>query len=581
MGKISKLFKGELKKIFLSVGIFFMSAFLILTLTIAPKFFDPVSQEDITNITTISSSSVKQSYNSFIQEKSNIESSKNNVEQIYSDLINNNEDFKAILVTKSETIYNLRQNLNGYIKTGTNAQKLNCINNMLTALEEYKTLYNNYLNEHYLPLILVTENLDFDIQFELENLTRILNKSGDKNSADYYIQINNELENYGSAYNLNKFSNAIKNLAYSSASLTELQNNYKNKHDDYKAELLNDIEGLYNEANTDNEFNISYTNISKIKELEYNYLSVDFNYTRILEDGLLIETSKKYSDAELSSYLKFEDFNSYKINENYTKYVYLYNNNMKNSDYANVFAFNSSSSPTSSTFDYMYFTLELSSVLIILFTVIIGANIISKEYSEGTIKLLLIRPFSRNKIVYAKVLTTLFFGFIFVLIATVVSLITGCILFQGISLTESVLLIINSNLTLVVPIWLEFLMYLGCLLIKIWIYTLLAIAISVLFKSNILSVCLSAGIYILNLVVTFIAKGASWLKYNIFASLDLFKYFGGSFQINSLTNENLNNLLTSHVFAGTSILLPIIIICSMALVLNLIIFTVFKNRDLN
>ena len=47
----------------------------------------------------------------------------------------------------------------------------------------------------------------------------------------------------------------------------------------------------------------------------------------------------------------------------------------------------------------MYFTLEIASFLIIAFTVVIGAGMIAKEYSDGTIKLLAIRPFNRNKIV--------------------------------------------------------------------------------------------------------------------------------------------------------------------------------------
>ena len=582
MGKISKLFKGELKKIFLSVGIFLMSAFLILALTISPKFFNPSEQQNITTTTSINSSTVKNSYTSFLDEKNNLNSITTEIESVYQNFIDFNQDFKQSLLDKSSEIFELRRLLNSYITTGTNAQKSTCLDNLIAKVDEYKSTYNDFLNEHYLPFILVTEDLDFDIEFELETLEKILNKTGDKNSDEFYIEINNALENYGSAYNLMEYTKNIKNLVYSNENLTNIINTYKGKNNDFKSENLTEINNMYNLALEDESYNKSTENIEKIKDLEYAYLSVDFNYSKILEDKLLLEVSKNYSDAEISQFLKFEDFNTYKINEDCTKYVYLYDNKLNNSNFASVFAFNSLSSPSSKTFDYMYFTLELSSFIIILFTVVIGANIISKEYSEGTIKLLLIRPFSRNKIVFAKVLATLFFGFLFVLITTIVSLITGCILFHGISLTDSVLLIINSSVTLVVPIWLEFLMYLASLLIKIWVYALLAIAISILFKSNILSVCLSAGIYILNLIVIFVAKGAGWLRYNIFASLDLFKYFGGSFQTNTITaNQNLNSLLTSHVFAGTTIWLPIIIICSLAFVLNLLIFTVFKNRDLN
>ena len=581
MGKFSKLFKGELKKILSGIGIFFMSTFLILTLTIAPKFFNPIRQPNISSASLISTLDVIKSYQSFIEEKSNYTNQISDIETVYQDLIDNNTNFKQNLINISTDIFNLRKNLNNLIATGTNTQKSKCISDLIDKLTEYTTTYNEYLNSHYLPLILVTEELDFNINFDIETLDKILNKSGDKNTDDFYIEINDALENYGSAYNLLIYSDKINNLIYSNESLNDILQNFKDKNNEYKTEKLNTIEEIYNEALLDNNYNISSTNTKNIVNEEYNYLSVDYNYINILENSLKLEISKNYSDAELSSYLKFEDFNSYKINEYYSKYVFLYNNNFKDSDFSNVFSFNSSSSTSSKTFDYMYFTLELSSFLIILFTVIIGASIVSKEYTEGTMKLLLIRPFSRNKIIYAKILTTLFFGLIFVLITAIVSLITGCILFQGITLTESVLLVINSSITLVVPIWIEFLIYIFTLIIKIWIYALIAIAISVIFKSNILSVCLSAGIYILNLLITFISQGANWLKYNIFSYLDLFKYFGGSFQLNSIANQNLNTLLTSSVFSGTSILMPIIVISTLAIILNTLIFTIFKNRDLN
>lgn len=581
MGKFSKLFKGELKKIFLGVGIFLMALFLIFTLTIAPKFFNPIEQSNISNLTSISSTDVKQSYTSFIEEKSNYSALTSNIEEAYQDLINSSTNFQQNLVDISTNIFNLRKQLNNYIATGTNNQKSQCLSSLINELNEYKLTYNSYLNDHYMPLILVTSELDFDINFDMETLDKILNKSGDKNTNNFYVEINDALENYGSAYNLMINSNKIKNLAHSSVSLNKTILNFKDKFATFKTETLNNIEDIYNEALLDNNYNNSPTNTLKITNEEYNYLSVDYNYIKILENNLILEISNYYSDAELSTFLNFENFNSYEAKENYSKFVYLYNNNLKDSDFSNIFSFNSSSSSTSKTFDYMYFALELSSFLIILFTVILGSNIVSKEYSEGTIKLLLIRPFKRNKIILAKVLATLFFGFIFVLITTIVSLITGCILFNGITLTESVLLVINGSLTFVVPIWVEFLIYLCTLLIKIWIYSLLAIAISVLFKSNILSVCLSAGIYIVNLIVTFVSQGASWLKYNLFSHLDLFKYFGGSFQLNSLTNKNLNGLLTSSVFSGTSIWFSIIVITALAFVLNIIIFTVFKNRDLN
>lgn len=117
-------------------------------------------------------------------------------------------------------------------------------------------------------------------------------------------------------------------------------------------------------------------------------------------------------------------------------------------------------------------------------------------------------------------------------------------------------------------------------MIKIWVFALLSIMISTLFKSYIAAVCVSTGIYILNLILTFVSKGAAWLKYNIFASLDLFKFFGGSFTTSYTANQNLTNLFLSPVFPDTSMLLSLIIIGALILILNLITFSIFKHRDI-
>ena len=203
---------------------------------------------------------------------------------------------------------------------------------------------------------------------------------------------------------------------------------------------------------------------------------------------------------------------------------------------------------------------------------------ISKEYSDGTIKLLAIRPYKRNKIILSKILATMFFAFIFVLVSLIVTLITGIIIYD-ISF-PTMLLTFNATFTFTLPIWAVFLIYVASLMIKIWIFALLAITISTIFKSYIAAVCVSVGIYILNLVVTFVSKGANWLKYNIFANLDLFKFFGGSFTSSYSTNENLTNLFLSPVFADSSVILTGIVITAMALILNIVLFTVFKHKDI-
>lgn len=579
MGKISKLFKGELKKIFLGLGMFFMAGFLILTLTIAPKLFNPVQKNDISTTISINTSTVEDVYSSFLGYKTDYENRLASLESDIQSLIENNSDFRKNLINISSDIYELRMQLNSLVYSGSNQSKLNCLISLISRTEDYKSLYTEYISHSTTPLILVSEQLDFDINFELETLLKLLNKDGDKTTDNFYIELNDSLENYKCAANLKSFTNNIKNLKYSSEKLQSTLDEYKTKKDDYKIEVLSKINQNLNAATLDEEFNIGLSNINDTKELAQKYLSCNNSYYNILKEDLLLNISSNYSDAEMSSFLKFENFNSYSHNENLVKNIYLYNNDYMDSQFASMFAFNTNCGAQTTAFDYMYFTMEIASVLIIIFTVVIGAGMIAKEYSDGTIKLLAIRPFSRNKIVLAKILATMFLSFILVLTVVAVSLITGIILY-GISF-PAMLVVLNGTIAFTLPIWAVFLIYLACLLIKIWVFALLSIAISVLFKSYVLSVCLSAGIYILNLIVTFVSKGASWLKYNIFANLDLFKYFGGSFTNTYTADQNLNNLFVSPVFADTSIWLTVFVVSAMIFVLNIILFTVFKHRDIS
>ncbi|MBQ3214075.1 MAG: ABC transporter permease subunit [Clostridia bacterium] len=579
MGKTFNLFKGELKKIFLGPGIFFMTAFLILLLTIAPKLFTPAEKVDLSSSISISTRNVESAYSSFLEYKADYSTKLNEIQSEIQELIENKSNFKESLVELSNNIHLLRMKLDQQILVGTEEDLSDCLTELIITTEQFNSLYNSYMTEYLLPVILVDEELDHNIRIETSQLLKLLNQTGDKSARDFYVKLNDSLENYKSAYNIKNYTNKIKNLDYNDEKLKELLKKYYNPKEEYKNELLTSITEIANQASIDTEYNISKTNINNIKNLAFNYLSVDDSSFYSLQNGLYLEVATNKSDAEMSSYLGFEEFNAYKYKENLNRYSYLLENNLSNTNFANMFSFNSISGSQENAFDYMYFTLEIASFFIIAFTVILGAGMIAKEYSEGTIKLLAIRPYKRNKIIMAKILATMFLAFIFVLVCTIVSLITGCILY-GISF-PTMIVTFNASITFTLPIWVIFLIYLACLMIKIWIFALLAISISTIFKSYIAAVCISSGIYILNIILTFVSKGANWLKYNIFANLDLFKYFGGSFTTSYTANQNLTNLFLSPVFADTSIWVTIITIGVLAIILNLILFNIFKHRDIN
>ena len=580
MFKISKLFRGEIKKIFLGPGMFIMAGLFILVLALIPTIFNPSEKSSSLSQIELTTNSVTSTYSSFLDYKNIYE---NELETTYSDiatLIDYNGDFSQNLIDLGNELYNIRisfaEATNREVINGTNG----CFSlhkSLIDKVSEIENLYSAYMNNYFIPLILVDDDLDFKITTELTLLSRLLDGSSSDKTINYYRELNLTLDEYGSVSTIRELLSQTITLNYSSSSLNEQISNLYNSKNEYLENILSNITSLVNLAGTSEEVNASKINRNQIENDSYHYLSTLINLNTALKNSTLLEIAENYSDDYLSKYIGFENFNSYMYQEQLIRTNYYLENNLLDKEISNTLAFNISSSESTNAFDYMYFSLEVVSVLIVAFTVIIGAGMIAKEHSDGTIKLLAIRPYKRSKIIFAKILATIFIGFIFVLIATIISTIAGCIIY-GISF-PSVLIIFNATHALTLPIWAVFLIYLLSTMIKITIYALLAITISTIFKSYIAAVCVSAGLYIVNIIITFISNGASWLKYNVFSNLDLFKYFGGSFLANSSSNS-ITNLFFSPVFADTSIWVSIIVIFSVGILLNIITFTVFNKRDI-
>lgn len=580
MFKISKLFKGEIKKIFLGPGMFVMAGLFILVLALIPTMFNPSEKTSSLSQIELTTNSVTSTYSSFLDYKNIYENELETTHSNITTLIDYNGNFSQNLIDLGNELYDIRisfaEATNREVINGTNG----CFSlhkSLIDKVSEIENLYLSYMNNYFIPLILVDDDLDFKITTELTLLSRLLDGSSSDKTIDYYRELNLTLDEYGSVSTIRELLSQTITLNYSSSSLNELLGNLYSSKNEYLETTLNDITSLANLAGTSEEINASKINRNQIESDSYHYLSTIINLSTALENSTLLEIAENYTDEYLSNYIGFENFNSYMYQEQLTRVKYYLENNILDTEISNMLAFNTNSSEATDAFDYMYFSLEVVSILIVAFTVIIGAGMIAKEHSDGTIKLLAIRPYKRSKIIFAKILATIFIAFIFVLIATIVSTIAGCIIY-GISF-PSVLVIFNATHAFSLPIWVVFLIYLLSLMIKITLYALLAITISTIFKSYIAAVCISAGLYLINIIVTFISNGASWLKYNIFSNLDLFKYFGGSFITNGSSNS-ITNLFFSPVFADTSIWTSIIVILIVGIILNIITFAVFNKRDI-
>ncbi|MGN8647705.1 ABC transporter permease [Gracilibacillus sp. HCP3S3_G5_1] len=188
-------------------------------------------------------------------------------------------------------------------------------------------------------------------------------------------------------------------------------------------------------------------------------------------------------------------------------------------------------------YDTWQFTLENAgiSMIISLFTIIVAAGIVANEYRWGTIKLLLIRPISRTKILFAKFTSVLLFSISMLVFLFVASLIIGAIFF-GINGWNPELIQMGADGIEEVSIFKEILTQYGLNMVNLVMMATFALMISALFKNSAMAIGLAIFLMFTgNTIVNFVAE-YDWSKYILFANTNLSQYFGnGSPVVDSMT----------------------------------------------
>ncbi len=167
--------------------------------------------------------------------------------------------------------------------------------------------------------------------------------------------------------------------------------------------------------------------------------------------------------------------------------------------------------------------------IITLLTIIVAGGILATEFNQGTIKLLLIRPVSRLKILASKYVTVLLFALTLLVILFVWSWIVGAILFGVNGMNPSAVIYQMAGYTqvnLLSEIGIEF----GLSLVNLIMMATFAFMISTIFRNS--SMAIGFAIFLMfagNLVINFVGQ-YDWAKYILFVNTDLSQYregFGG------------------------------------------------------
>lgn len=201
-------------------------------------------------------------------------------------------------------------------------------------------------------------------------------------------------------------------------------------------------------------------------------------------------------------------------------------------------------------------------VLITLFTVIIAGDSLAGEFTTGTIKLLLIRPVNRLKILISKYLSMLKFGILLLLILFIVSILINGLLYKFGQMNLPLVSINNEGQiverNMFTNLWKTYLLN-G---VSTIIFVTMAFMISSAFRSSTMAIGFSIFALFAGSLVSELLQRYEWSKYLLFANIDLSQHLSGR-----------------PYQEGMTLTFSIIVLSTYFLIFNLVSWLVFTRRD--
>jgi ABC-2 type transport system permease protein len=215
---------------------------------------------------------------------------------------------------------------------------------------------------------------------------------------------------------------------------------------------------------------------------------------------------------------------------------------------------------TKSFWGYMTSTVNLISV-ITMFTIIVAAGIVAGEFTWGTIKLLLIRPASRAKILLSKYLATFVFALLMLLGLFVFSIAIGSLLFGASTLTQPHLFfeageVVERNM------FSHVLMLYSLSSVELLMMVTFAFMISTIFRSSSLAIGLALFLMFTGSQLVHVLSQYEWVKYILFANTYLVQYIEGT-----------------PIVEGMTMTFSLIMLAIYFTIFNVLSWVIFQKRD--
>jgi ABC-2 type transport system permease protein len=229
----------------------------------------------------------------------------------------------------------------------------------------------------------------------------------------------------------------------------------------------------------------------------------------------------------------------------------------------NEYAIANDISPNETTAWQFMKDMAFISSLIGLFVIVVASDIVSNEFAKGTIKMLLIRPYSRWKILLSKFIATLGFAFVMWLVVIIATWLVGGLAYGFGGMDQSYLITTDDGVVKERLIVEYVFANIGVEFIELTALVAMSFMISTLFMSN--SVAIGVAMFTLfagNTIVMLLAT-KDWVIYTLFANMDLSVLIDGQ---NQMVKDLTLPFSISVLAVYTAIMLAIT-------------FTVFQKRD--
>lgn len=208
--------------------------------------------------------------------------------------------------------------------------------------------------------------------------------------------------------------------------------------------------------------------------------------------------------------------------------------------------------------------LSMSSLIqiVTIFTVVIAADIVAGEFATGTIKLLLIRPASRSKILMSKYLSTIGFSILLLVVLFCTTFVLNGFLYGFTDVGTPYLYADQKMQVQESSMFLHVLSTYGLKCVELIMVVTLAFMISTVFRSSSLAIGLSLLLLFLGQGITMFFSQWSWGRFWLFSNTDLTQYIEGK-----------------PMFDGMTMSASIAILIVYFIVFNMLSWSIFNKRD--